>query len=156
LKYQAKADVAYHRWAAAIPFVSKLLTLREVGEKKNAYASWLPVPVVDMSHALPRRLYADYEVATFYDVISHLLALPRAGLWDEYFVHVARVGNIIAACKNRGLVKGTWQIAMFTSLNEIRYMSELLSAPMVRINDDNYEDLDYDSMTTAILGDTCG
>jgi NADH-quinone oxidoreductase subunit E len=56
----------------------------------------------------------------------------------------------MAACKNRGLVKGaTTPDGLFT-LTEVECMGNCSSAPMVQINDDNFEDLDYDR-TAAIL-----
>jgi NADH-quinone oxidoreductase subunit E len=60
--------------------------------------------------------------------------------------------DIIAACKKRGLVKGATTPDGIFTLNEVECMGNCASAPMVQINDDNYEDLDYGSMT-AILND---
>src|SRR3546814_17952235 len=56
----------------------------------------------------------------------------------------------MAACKNRGMTKGkTTPDGLFT-LTEVECMGTCTNAPMVQINDDNYEDLDYDS-TVRIL-----
>jgi NADH-quinone oxidoreductase subunit E len=56
----------------------------------------------------------------------------------------------MAACKSRGMHKGhTTADGMFT-LTEVECLGNCASAPMVQINDDNYEDLDYDR-TVAIL-----
>jgi NADH-quinone oxidoreductase subunit E len=58
--------------------------------------------------------------------------------------------DVLAACKNHGLAKGkTTPDGLFT-LTEVECLGACTNAPMVQINDDNYEDLDYDSMT-AIL-----
>jgi NADH-quinone oxidoreductase subunit E len=58
--------------------------------------------------------------------------------------------DVLAACKNRGLVKGgTTPDGMFT-LTEVECLGTCANAPMVQINDDNFEDLDYDK-TTEIL-----
>src|SRR5690606_24583329 len=58
--------------------------------------------------------------------------------------------DVMAACKNRGMVKGkTTPDGLFT-LTEVECMGTCTNAPMVQINDDNYEDLDYDS-TVRIL-----
>jgi NADH-quinone oxidoreductase subunit E len=58
--------------------------------------------------------------------------------------------DVLAACKNHGLAKGkTTPDGLFT-LTEVECLGACANAPMVQINDDNYEDLDYDSMT-AIL-----
>ena len=58
--------------------------------------------------------------------------------------------DVLAACKNKGLSKGrTTPDGMFT-LTEVECLGTCANAPMVQINDDNYEDLDYDR-TTAVL-----
>jgi NADH-quinone oxidoreductase subunit E len=58
--------------------------------------------------------------------------------------------DVLAACKNRGLVKGgTTPDGMFT-LTEVECLGTCANAPMMQINDDNFEDLDYDK-TTEIL-----
>ena len=62
------------------------------------------------------------------------------------------IDDVLAACKNKGLVKGkTTPDGLFT-LTEVECLGACANAPMVQINDDNYEDLTYDSMT-AILDD---
>ena len=52
---------------------------------------------------------------------------------------------MLAACKNaKGLVKGrTTPDGLFT-LTEVECLGACANAPMVQINDDNFEDLDYD------------
>ena len=58
--------------------------------------------------------------------------------------------DVMAACKNRGMVKGkTTPDGLFT-LTEVECMGTCTNAPMVQINDDNYEDLDYDSMVRIL------
>src|SRR3546814_15148138 len=58
--------------------------------------------------------------------------------------------DVLAACRNHGLSKGkTTPDGLFT-LTEVECLGACTNAPMVQINDDNYEDLDYDKMT-AIL-----
>jgi NADH-quinone oxidoreductase subunit E len=58
--------------------------------------------------------------------------------------------EVIAACKNKGLNKGkTTPDGLFT-LTEVECLGACANAPMVQINDDNFEDLDYDR-TTAVL-----
>ncbi len=129
------------------------LAQRQVGEETQTQG-WLPVPVIEyVASYLGMPYMRAYEVATFYTMYN----LAPVGRF-----HVQVCGttpcmlrgsdDIMAACKNRGLVKGaTTPDGMFT-LNEVECMGNCASAPMVQINDDNYEDLDYDSMT-AILQD---
>ena len=58
--------------------------------------------------------------------------------------------DVLAACKNRGLDKGTTTPDGLFTLTEVECLGDCANAPMVQINDDNYEDLTYDS-TTAVL-----
>ena len=92
-----------------------------------------------------------YEVVTFYTMFN----LAPVG---RYHVQVcgttpcmlAGSDDVLAACKNHGLVKGhTTPDGLFT-LTEVECMGDCANAPMVQINDDNYEDLDYDR-TIAVL-----
>jgi len=129
------------------------LAQRQVGDETQTQG-WLPVPVIEyVASYLGMPYMRTYEVATFYTMYN----LAPVGRF-----HVQICGttpcmlrgsdDIIAACKNRGLVKGgTTPDGLFT-LNEVECMGNCASAPMVQINDDNYEDLDYDSMT-SILSD---
>jgi NADH-quinone oxidoreductase subunit E len=58
--------------------------------------------------------------------------------------------DVFAACYKRGLKKGhTTEDGLFT-LTEVECLGACANAPMVQINDDNYEDLTAESMT-AIL-----
>src|SRR3712207_853015 len=92
-----------------------------------------------------------YEVATFYTMFN----LRPVGRF-----HVQVCGttpcmlrgsdDLFAACKAKGLRKGaTTDDGLFT-LSEVECLGACANAPMVQINDDNYEDLTVDSMT-AIL-----
>ncbi len=55
--------------------------------------------------------------------------------------------DLIAACYEKGLKKGhTTEDGIFT-LTEVECLGACANAPMVQINDDNYEDLTFDSMT---------
>ena len=128
-----------------------LLAQQQVGEETNT-AGWLPVPVMEyVAKQLGMPNIRVLEVATFYTMYN----LAPVG---RYHVQVCGTtpcmlrgsDDIIAACKNRGLIKGsTTPDGMFT-LNEVECMGNCASAPMVQINDDNFEDLDYDSMTTVL------
>jgi NADH-quinone oxidoreductase subunit E len=58
--------------------------------------------------------------------------------------------DVFSACYKRGLKKGhTTEDGLFT-LTEVECLGACANAPMVQINDDNYEDLTEESMT-AIL-----
>ncbi|WP_295497444.1 NAD(P)H-dependent oxidoreductase subunit E [Sphingorhabdus sp. EL138] len=156
-EYKARADMYIGRYPAGRQqsAVMALLDLaqRQVGEETHTQG-WLPVPVIEyVASYLGMPYMRTYEVATFYTMYN----LAPVG---RYHVQVCGTtpcmlrgsDDILAACKSRGLVKGaTTPDGMFT-LNEVECMGNCASAPMVQINDDNYEDLDHGSMT-AILKD---
>jgi NADH-quinone oxidoreductase subunit E len=156
-EYKAQADMYIGRYPAGRQqsAVMALLDLaqRQVGEETHTQG-WLPVPVIEyVASYLGMPYMRTYEVATFYTMYN----LAPVG---RYHVQVCGTtpcmlrgsDDILAACKSRGLVKGaTTPNGMFT-LNEVECMGNCASAPMVQINDDNYEDLDHGSMT-AILKD---
>jgi NADH-quinone oxidoreductase subunit E len=156
-EYKAKADMYIGRYPAGRQqsAVMALLDLaqRQVGAETQTQG-WLPVPVIEyVANYLGMPYMRTYEVATFFTMYN----LAPVG---RYHVQVCGTtpcmlrgsDDIIAACKSRGLVKGaTTPDGMFT-LTEVECMGNCASAPMVQINDDNYEDLDHSSMT-AILKD---
>ena len=135
--------------SASIPFLD--LAQRQVGAETNTQG-WLPVPVIEfVARAIGVPYMRVYEVATFYTMFN----LAPVG---RYHVQVCGTtpcmlrgsDDVLAACKNRGLVKsGTTPDGLFT-LTEVECLGACANAPMVQINDDNYEDLDYDR-TLAVL-----
>jgi NADH-quinone oxidoreductase subunit E len=152
---QATAEMFVARYPAGRQqsAVMALLDLaqRQVGEETKTQG-WLPVPVIEYVAAFLGMPYMRaYEVATFYTMYN----LAPVGRF-----HVQVCGttpcmlrgsdDVLAACKNRGLTKGaTTPDGLFT-LTEVECLGACANAPMVQINDDNYEDLTYDSMS-AIL-----
>ena len=118
------------------------LAQRQVGAETKTQG-WLPVPVIEYVAAqLGMPYMRAYEVATFYTMYN----LAPVGRF-----HVQVCGttpcmlrgsdDVLAACKNRGLVKGgTTPDGLFT-LTEVECLGACANAPMVQINDDNYEDL---------------
>jgi NADH-quinone oxidoreductase subunit E len=91
------------------------------------------------------------EVASFYTMYN----LAPVG---RYHVQVCGTtpcmlrgsDDVLAACKNHGLQKGkTTPDGLFT-LTEVECLGACANAPMVQINDDNFEDLTYDSMTAVL------
>jgi NADH-quinone oxidoreductase subunit E len=135
--------------SASIPLLD--LAQRQVGAETNTQG-WLPIPVMEF---VARQLDMSYvgilEVATFYTMFN----LEPVGRF-----HVQVCGttpcmlrgsdNVFEACYKRGLRKGhTTEDGLFT-LTEVECLGACANAPMVQINDDNYEDLTEESMT-AIL-----
>jgi NADH-quinone oxidoreductase subunit E len=131
--------------SAVIPLLD--LAQRQVGAETNTQG-WLPIPVMEF---VARELDTSYirvlEVATFYTMFN----LAPVG---RYHVQVCGTtpcmlrgsDDVFAACRKRGLTKGhTTDDGLFT-LTEVECLGACANAPMVQINDDNYEDLTEESM----------
>ena len=137
--------------SAVMPLLD--LAQRQVGADTGTQG-WLPVPVIEYVAAYLDMPYMRvYEVVTFYTMYN----LVPVG---KFHVQVCGTTpcmlrgseDVMAACMNKGMVKGrTTPDGLFT-LTEVECMGNCSNAPMVQINDDNYEDLDYD-ITTKILED---
>ena len=135
--------------SAVMPLLD--LAQRQVGAETNTQG-WLPVPVIEFIAAqLGMPYMRAYEVVTFYTMYN----LAPVG---RYHVQVCGTtpcmlrgsDDVLSACANKGLSKGhTTPDGLFT-LTEVECLGACANAPMVQINDDNFEDLTYDSMT-AIL-----
>ena len=135
--------------SAIIPLLD--LAQRQVGAETETQG-WLPIPVIEYVAAFLDMPYMRaFEVATFYTMFN----LRPVGRF-----HVQVCGttpcmlrgsdDLFAACKARGMKKGaTTEDGLFT-LSEVECLGACANAPMVQINDDNYEDLTFGSMT-AIL-----
>jgi NADH-quinone oxidoreductase subunit E len=135
--------------SAIIPLLD--LAQRQVGAETNTQG-WLPIPVIEYVAAeLAMPYMRAYEVATFYTMFN----LAPVG---RYHVQVCGTtpcmlrgsGDVFAACVARGMKKGrTTPDGLFT-LSEVECLGACANAPMAQINDDNYEDLTFET-TTALL-----
>jgi NADH-quinone oxidoreductase subunit E len=135
--------------SAVMPLLD--LAQRQVGAETQTQG-WLPVPVMEyIGRQLGMAYIRVYEVATFYTMYN----LAPVG---RYHVQVCGTtpcmlrgsDEVFAACKNKGLVKGkTTPDSLFT-LTEVECLGACANAPMVQINDDNFEDLTYDSMNAVL------
>lgn len=135
--------------SASLPFLD--LAQRQVGAETDTQG-WLPIPVIEfVARELGMHYMRVFEVASFYTMFN-LVPVGR--------FHVQVCGttpcmlrgsdDVLAACRSRGLKKGhTTPDGMFT-LTEVECLGACANAPMVQINDDNFEDLDYDK-TVAVL-----
>jgi NADH-quinone oxidoreductase subunit E len=135
--------------SAIIPLLD--LAQRQVGAETQTQG-WLPIPVIEYVAAYLNMPYIRaYEVATFYTMFN----LAPVGRF-----HVQVCGttpcmlrgsdDLFAACKAKGMKKGATTADGLFTLSEVECLGACANAPMVQINDDNYEDLTFDSMT-AIL-----
>jgi len=135
--------------SASIPLLD--LAQRQVGAETNTQG-WLPIPVMEFVAAeLDMPVIRVLEVATFYTMFN-------LGPVGRFHVQVCGTtpcllrgsDDLLDACYQRGLAKGfTTDDGLFT-LSEVECLGACANAPMVQINDDNYEDLTEGSMA-AIL-----
>lgn len=135
--------------SAVMPLLD--LAQRQVGAETNTQG-WLPIPVMEYVAAqLDMPIIRVVEVASFYTMYN-LVPVGR--------FHVQVCGTtpcmlrgsdeILSACKKRGMHKGhTTDDGMWT-LTEVECMGNCASAPMVQINDDNYEDLTADRIDAVL------
>jgi NADH-quinone oxidoreductase subunit E len=135
--------------SASIPFLD--LAQRQVGAETQTQG-WLPVPVIEfVARQIGVPYMRVYEVATFYTMFN----MAPVG---RYHVQVCGTtpcllggsDDVLSACKNKGLSKGHATPDGLFTLTEVECLGACANAPMVQINDDNFEDLDYDK-TIALL-----
>jgi len=142
----AKAQEAIKRYpegrqrSAVMPLLD--LAQRQVGAETNTQG-WLPIPVIEfVARELDMPVVRVLEVATFYTMYN----LAPVGRF-----HVQVCGttpcmlrgsdDIFDACYKRGMTQGHTTADGLWTLTEVECMGNCASAPMVQINDDNYEDL---------------
>jgi NADH-quinone oxidoreductase subunit E len=150
---QAKVIVARYPAGRQRSAVMPLLDLaqRQVGAETNTQG-WLPIPVMEYVAAyLDMPVIRVVEVATFYFMYN----LVPVG---KFHVQVCGTtpcmlrgsDDIMAACKKRGMAKGHTTADGMWTLTEVECMGNCASAPMVQINDDNYEDLTADRLDAVL------
>jgi len=135
--------------SASIPFLD--LAQRQVGAETNTQG-WLPIPVIEfVARELDMPVIRVLEVATFYTMFN-LVPVGR--------FHVQVCGttpcmlrgsdDILAACYKRGMKKGHTTGDGLWTLTEVECMGNCSSAPIVQINDDNYEDLTAERLDVVL------
>jgi NADH-quinone oxidoreductase subunit E len=135
--------------SAVMPLLD--LAQRQIGAQTHTQG-WLPVPVMEfVARLLDMPYIRVYEVASFYTMYN----LQPVGRY-----HVQLCGttpcmlrgseDVMRACNVRGLAKGATTADGLFTLTEVECLGACVNAPMVQINDDNFEDLDYDK-TLAVL-----
>lgn len=132
--------------SAVMPLLD--LAQRQVGAETQTQG-WLPIPVMEYVAAqLDMPIIRVVEVATFYTMYN-LVPVGR--------FHVQVCGttpcmlrgsdDVLRACKDAGGVKGVGDTSadgLFT-LTEVECLGACVNAPILQIDDDYYEDLDYES-----------
>jgi NADH-quinone oxidoreductase subunit E len=135
--------------SAVMPLLD--LAQRQVGEETNTQG-WLPIPVIEfVARQLDMPFIRAYEVATFYTMYN----LAPVG---RYHVQVCGTtpcmlrgsDDVFRACHQRGLKKGATTADGLFTLSEVECLGACANAPMIQVNDDNYEDLTFEN-TLAVL-----
>lgn len=150
---QAKVIIARYPAGRQRSAVMPLLDLaqRQVGAETSTQG-WLPLPVMEYVAAqLEMPVIRVLEVATFYFMYN----LAPVG---KFHVQVCGTtpcmlrgsDDIMAACKARGMSIGHVSADGLWTLTEVECMGNCASAPMVQINDDNYEDLTPESLNAVL------
>ena len=152
---KAKADTAIARYpegrqkSAVMPLLD--LAQRQVGAELGTQG-WLPIPVIEYVAAyLDMPVIRVLEVATFYTMYN----LAPIG---KFHVQVCGTtpcmlrgsDDLIAACKARGMKPGHVTDDGLWTLTEVECMGNCATAPMVQINDGNYEDLTVDRLDAVL------
>ena len=152
---RAKQHLAKYPEGRQASAVMPLLDLAQRQMREQGHGFWVPTPamdyIADMLEMAPIRVY---EVATFYTMYN----LAPVG---EFFVQLCTTtpcwlrgsDDVVRACKDElgvGIGESTAD-GKFT-LIEVECLGACVNAPMMQINDDYFEDLDYGS-TREILRD---
>ena len=135
--------------SAVMPLLD--LAQRQVGAETDTQG-WLPLPVMEyVADYLDMPVIRVVEVATFYFMYN----LVPVG---KFHVQVCGTtpcmlrgsDDIIAACKKRGMEKGKVSEDGLWTLTEVECMGNCATAPMVQINDGNYEDLTVERLDAVL------
>ena len=143
-------------WAFNPAWEAKAMALldyaqRQIGEETHTQG-WLPIPVIEyVAQYLDMPVIRVVEVATFY-MMYNLVPVGR------YHVQVCGTtpcmlrgsDDIMSACKARGMHLGHVSDDGLWTLTEVECMGNCASAPMVQINDDNYEDLTPERLNAVL------
>ena len=135
--------------SAVMPLLD--LAQRQVGAETNTQG-WLPIPVMEyVADFLDMPIIRVVEVATFYTMYN-LVPVGR--------FHVQVCGttpcmlrgsdDLISACAKRGMPTGGVSADGLWTFTEVECMGNCASAPMVQINDDNYEDLTAERLDAVL------
>jgi NADH-quinone oxidoreductase subunit E len=145
---EAEAIVGRYPKGREASAIMPLLWLAQVQVRDMTGVAWLPLPVIEFVAAgigMPK--IRALEVATFYTMYN----LKPVG---RYHVQVCGTtpcmlrgsDDVLRACADKGLRKGDVTNEGLFTLTEVECLGACANAPMVQVNDDNYEDLTYESM----------
>jgi NADH-quinone oxidoreductase E subunit len=128
-----------------------LMPLLDLAQRQNG--GWLSREAMDyVADMLDMPAIRVYEVATFYSMF-HLKPVGKhcVGVCTTTPCWLRNSEAIVKACKDTlGIdISATTADGLFT-LGELECLGACVNAPVVQINDDYYEDLDYDKMVTIL------
>lgn len=134
--------------------VVPLLYLVQNQMRRQTGSAWVPRVAMDaVAERLGMPPIRVYEVATFYTMFNtrpigkyHLQICGTTPCW------LRGSDEVLRACKDAGGLKGygdTSADGLFT-LSEVECMGACVNAPMMAVNEDYYEDLDYESTVKLI------
>ena len=153
---EAKIETIIRRYpagkqaSAVIPLL--YVAQRQMGRVTGS--AWVPRIAMDVIAARlgmpPMRVY---EVATFYFMFNtkpigrfHLQVCGTTPCW------LRGSDEVLRACKDAGALKGygdTSEDGLFT-LTEVECLGGCVNAPILQVDDDYYEDMDYESTVKLI------
>ncbi|CAH0153122.1 NAD(P)H-dependent oxidoreductase subunit E [Roseomonas sp. CECT 9278] len=136
--------------SAVIPLL--YVVQKQMGRQTGS--AWVPRVAMDVvADRLSMPPIRVYEVATFYFMFNtkpigryHLQVCGTTPCW------LRGSDDVLRACKDAGALKGygdTSADGLFT-LTEMECMGACVNAPMIAVDDDYYEDLDYESTVRLI------
>jgi NADH-quinone oxidoreductase subunit E len=136
--------------SAVIPLL--YVVQKQMGRQTGS--AWVPRVAMDVvAERLSMAPIRVYEVATFYFMFNtrpigrfHLQVCGTTPCW------LRGSDEVLRACKDAGALKGygdTSADGLFT-LTEMECMGACVNAPMIAVDDDYYEDLDYESTVKLI------
>jgi NADH-quinone oxidoreductase subunit E len=135
--------------SAVMPLL--FLAQEQVGAETGTQG-WLPLPVMEfVARELDMPAIRVVEVASFYFMYN----IVPVG---KFHVQVCGTtpcmlrgsDDIMSACKARGMAKGHTTADGMWTLTEVECMGNCATAPMVQINNDNYEDLTPERLNAVL------
>ena len=136
--------------SAVIPLL--YLAQRQMGRQTGS--AWVPRVAMDViGERLGMPPIRVYEVATFYFMFNtRKISRFHLQVCGTTPCMLRGSEDVLRACKDAGQLKGygdTSQDGLFT-LTEVECLGACVNAPVLQVDDDYYEDLDYDR-TVALL-----
>ena len=135
--------------SAILPLLD--MAQRQIGAETGTQG-WLPVPVVEyVAKTLDMPFIRALEVSTFYTMFNqHPVGRYHVQVCGTTPCMLRGSEDLFDACYAKGLKKGgTSPDGLFT-LAEVECLGACANAPMVQINDDNFEDLTFETMTAVL------